>query len=401
MTELYDEEDVCNVIECDVIKDAYPFSLKNNDVNLFGDDIYNKKYKNYFFDFLYKNKPLNEVIKKIDDITRIYTFSLNTDDSNAGLIIFIIFLILLTCMILSLIFVFIKKFEKRFKFLPNDLWIITTLGSLILMCSLLTLYEDVNNSKCHLKTTLINVGFVLSMCPSLYKLITNFPEKNKISLWFEKNKYISILIIMIFTGSLNGIFAISSYDLNVLTISGQNYIKCNINNKFSIVIYYLILCYDILVILVSLLLIFMEWNLQKTSLDVKYLATALFMDILSIILLNIVDKIKFDYIIYNVLLSVIIMFFSVSNYLFTYLIRMISISGNIDFEDSRKILGKVENLSSKRVSIVDSSINNTSSKYGDVTLTTNSTTTGSSNNSRNLSGITKKIMNYHNQKSIS
>jgi len=394
MTELYDEEDICNIIECNVIKDAYPFSMKDNDVNLFGSDSYNKKYSNYFFDFLYKDQPLNEVIKKIDDIIKIYKFLLTTEDSNAGLIIFIVFLVLATCIVLSLPFVFIKKFERKFKFLSKDLWIITTLGSLILMCSLLTLYGDVNNTKCHLKIVLINVGFVLSVCPSLHRLITNFPEKNKISSWFEKNKYISILIIMIFTATLNGIFVISSYSIQDLkTSNGLNFNKCYMKNMFGNIMYYFIQIYDIFMILISLFLIFLEWSLQETSLDVRYLATAFFMDILSIILLIIIDKIQLDYIIYNVLLAVIIMFFSLSNHLFVYFIRIISISGNDN--DSRKILGKVDNSSSKKVSF---SATNNSSRIAE-TITTNSSTTAS-NKSSSINGITKKIMDYHNQRSI-
>ena len=398
--ELYEDKDVCSVIECDIIKDVYPFSFMNNDVKLFGDDSYHIKYREYLFDYLYRNKPLTEVLKIIDDITKMYAFSLKTDESNAGLIIFIILLIFSISTVLSLIFVFIKKLENRFKFLSKSLWIITTIGTLILMSSIITLYGDVTNAKCHLRVTLINVGFVLSICPSLLKLITNFPVRNHISLWFEKNKYICILIIMIFTGSLNGFLATSSYNLQDLTTSdGLNYRKCNMNNIFGSIIYYIIQIYDILVILISLLLIFIEWNLEETSLDVNFLATALFMDILSIIFLNIINKIRFkDYVIYSVWLAINILVFSGSNHLFIYFIRILPIFRK-NIREETKILKELLNSDlndSKKFSYTTSTFNDDSNKNTEYNKSIN---TNNTNNSKLIS-ITKTIMSYHNQKSI-
>ena len=402
MTELYDEEDVCNVIECDVIKDAYPFSMKNNSVKLFGDDMYNRKYRDYIFYYLFKDKPLNEVLKKIDDITKIYMFSLKTDNLNSESIIIIIFSFSVVCMILSLIFIFFKELEKRFQFLSKDLWVITTLGSLILMCSLLTLYGDITNKKCHLKIILLNVGFILSICPSFHKLIINFPARNNISLWFEKNKYISLLIIMIFTGCLNGIMAISSFDLQVLTTSeGLNYKKCNMNNIFGGIIYYIIQIYDIIIILISLVLIYAEWNLEEISLDINFLSTALFMDTLSIILFNIIDKIKFkNYIIYNSLLAISILVFAISNYLFIYFIRVLPIFGNNVENEESKILKELLNsdlYDSKKFSNISSSVNNSSIKHSEYD---GSVKTSNTNKSK-FKKISHLLTSYHNQKSIS
>ena len=180
--ELYDDEEVCSVSDCDVIKNAYPFSFMDYDPNFFGSDSYNEKYQTNILDYIFNDKPLSEVIRKIEDITKIHTFLLKMDNSYTGLIIFIVFLVFFTTTALSIILVFIKKFKSKFKILSKDLWVITTLGSLILMSSIATLYGDVTNIKCHLRIFLINFGFVLSVCPSLHRLITNFPASNKISL---------------------------------------------------------------------------------------------------------------------------------------------------------------------------------------------------------------------------
>jgi len=401
ITEMYDDDEVCKEIECDMIKSIYPFSFVNNDVKLFGDDAYHIKYRERLFDYLYNDRPLLEVLKSIEDITKVYTFLFKMDNSNIGLIIFIVFLIFSISTVLSLSFIFIKKLKKKFIFLSRDLWVITTMGSLMIMCSIITLYSDVTDFKCHLRITLINVGFVLSICPPLYKLITNFPENNKISLWFEKNKYIFILIVMIFTMSLNGLFAISSYDIQDLTTSAEkNFKKCAMTNIFGNLIYYIMQVYTILIIVISLLLIYMEWSLEDTYLDINFLSTALFMDILSIILLNIIEKVKFkDYVLYNLLLATNILIFSGFNQLFIYFVRILPLfKTNSEVEESNKILKELLNSDlhgSKNFSYTTSNYNSESTDNSKSSKTTDKNK--SIENSK-LTKITQKIMYYHNQK---
>jgi len=159
----------------------------DNDERLFGDDSY-EKYRENMFDYLYHNKPVSEILKIIDDITRIYWFTLKKEEFATGIIIFIVYLVFSTSTILSLLFLLIKPLKNKFKFLSKNLWVISTLGSVILMSSILTLYGEVTNVKCHLKISFISVGLILSICPSLHTLISNFPERNKISSWFEKKQ---------------------------------------------------------------------------------------------------------------------------------------------------------------------------------------------------------------------
>jgi len=390
ITELYDDEEVCSVIQCEVIKNAMPFQLMSNDERFFSDDNYHIKYRGNLFDYLYNDKPLDEVLKTIDDITRIYklTWNKNDDNSKAGFFIFIIFIVSFTCMALSSIFIFIKKFEPYFIFLPKSLWFITILGSLILMSSIITLYGDVTNTSCHIRISLINVGFVLSICPSLHKLITNFPKTNKYSTWVEKNKSFFILIIIFVAGSLNGILAISSFDLQEFTSTdGKNYQKCIMDRLFGRMVYYILLFYEVFIIIISLFLIFIEWNIDVTRLDVKYLATALSMDTLSLILLNIIENINFrNYIIYNILIAINILTFSGFNHLFTYLIRIISplFVGNEEL-DIIKSLMKMENISTNDSNVTASSVDDSTIR---------------SNNSK-VDGIRKKIIEYHNKTNIS
>jgi len=386
--DLYNNTDVCNMIECNIIHDAQPFQFMSNDEQFFADDAYHVVYRENMFEYIYKNKPIDDVLKKIDDYTRIYMFSLKTEDSYAGIIIFLIYLVLSISIILSLIFVFIKKLENRFKFLSKNLWVVTTLGSLTLLSSILTQYGEVTNGKCHLRISLINVGFVLSICPSLLKLISNFPQYNKISVWFEKNKYVALIIIMIITVGLNKIFSISSYTIQKVDMSGEgHYLKCDMKSVFGNIIYCILLFYDFFIIFMLLALVFMEWNLKETALDIKYLATALFMNTLSLILLIIFDKIVFkNYIIYNIILAMNVIIFSVSNHLFIYFVRILPMfRPDSEYEDPRTILGKItgSNTESKLRSMMGSSSHNKRStgisSYNKRSMTSSSTSSSHNN----------------------
>ena len=205
---------------------------------------------------------------------------------------------------------------------------------------------------------------------------------------------------MIFTVSLNGIFAIIPYNIRNVTMSDKSkYRKCIMKNVFGSIIYYIIQIYDILIILISLILIFTEWNLEETSLEIRYLASALSMDILSFLLLNVLDKIELDYIVYNLLLAINILLFSVFSHLFTYSVRVLSIfRPDAEFEDSMKILKRISDTSSKRFSMETSSCNNTTPNKRIENTSTVSTT---SSNKSKISKLSQKLLNYHNQTSIS
>jgi len=407
ITELYDDEEVCSQIDCNVMKEAYPFSFMSNDEDFFADDNYHTNYKLNIFDYIYNNKDVTEVLKKIEDITKFYQLSLKTDDYTIGLILFIVYLVFLIIIILSLRFLFIKKLEKRFRFLSKPLWIITTLGTLILLSSVLSLYGEVTSAKCHLKTVLINLGFVLSVSPSLIMLIANFPKRNKFSSLIENSKYSIITITMVITIGLNEILVMSSYDTPKITMTdGRNFKRCVMNHSLGIVFYYIIRFYEFFIIFISLFLIFLEWNLEKTRLDVKYLATALFMDTLSLIILIIMDNIKFkNFSMYNILLALNIFIFSVSNHLFIYLVRVLPMfRPNNDYDDFRKLLGLVgsknQNDSKKHTMPFSSNkslSNNSSYKNSNFAASFNTTTS----NKSSIHGIIKKIMGYHNQTDIS
>ncbi|ORX66087.1 periplasmic binding protein-like II [Anaeromyces robustus] len=388
INELYDDDDVCALLNCDLIKKVQPFSFMNNNLNEFGNDAYHEKYRKYISEFLYNNKSVTEVLKKINDITRIYSISLNTDDSYLGLIVFIIFSVIMTVIMISVIFLFIKKFYISFMVLTKDLWIISLLGTLIILCSVLTLYDVTTIFKCQLRIFLITFGYVVMKVPFLYNLIVRFPEKNKISFYLEKHKYLFIFIILLFNLVLNILMTFSPSDVSeVNVLDGGNYKRCVINTILGNIFYYLILFHDGLIIIIMLILIYMEWNIKETYYDIRLLATVLFMDILSIILFNIINNIIFnDYIAYNALLSANIILFSILNHIFTYFVKIGSSFLPRNSTTSLDLMKRV-------MQYKNDSFNNTWSIASNTMTSENSNT--ATQNIRN--SFINKIVEYHNQ----
>ncbi|ORX75706.1 hypothetical protein BCR32DRAFT_249347 [Anaeromyces robustus] len=121
--------------------------------------------------FLKYWKTIPEVLNEIEDLKKIYYFSISTDKSLLGLIIFIIIIIILIVMISSTSLLFIKRFYPFISFLPRDFWFLIILGSIILMFRALTEYGKVSLILCHSKPLLLSIGITFNLVPILYKLI--------------------------------------------------------------------------------------------------------------------------------------------------------------------------------------------------------------------------------------
>ncbi|OUM58457.1 hypothetical protein PIROE2DRAFT_16246, partial [Piromyces sp. E2] len=76
---LYDDEEVCSVVDCNYYKriqlTTRPTTASNDYLN------YSEIYMKYVYEFLYGNKTAIEVLKKIENLTKIYNYSIKTDDS--------------------------------------------------------------------------------------------------------------------------------------------------------------------------------------------------------------------------------------------------------------------------------------------------------------------------------
>jgi len=331
INKLYDDPEVCKIAACDLMKGITPFSYFNYDLVEFSNDYNVAKYTQYLFDYLMDDMSLSEAIKKIDDMSKNYHFSIISDDTSYGLVIFIIFISVSVIMVLSLSMLYIEETKYKYSFLSDADWVINILGCFIIMCSVFTLFGDPTNITCHLRSFCISMGFIINLAPIIYKMVVSIPVNNKITNWtnYHKNRFkIYIIAIGIL---LNGITLFSSYDIERIEVhEGESFLKCSMNNIFGNISFYMVACYVILNMLALFIILFIDWNIRSIHFNTRFILATLCIDILFLILYLVIIKIKIrNYITYNLLFDVTIFGFSITNYLFLYL-------SNVSIPDKKK-----------------------------------------------------------------
>ena len=318
--ELLNDEEACENGICDLAK-AIQYTVEPEFIKDQSED-YSKRYQKYIYQYLYENKTIEETLKKIKDITDIYYIALNTENSYIGLVCFIFFSILSILMLLSLIFIIKENFRPYVMFLPEDLWIITVLGSVLILWIPFISYGPVNTLKCHVNLLLLSIGYTLSVCPTMYKLIARFPEDNKLIIWIYKHKYLFLLFNILIDGLMNSVFLIKlCTSQKVLIEDGESFEKCKYNGEYSFI---LLMIYKFIVIALILFLVFVEWNNPSTKYDMRFIILALYIDILSIILIYVFHVIKIkNYKLFFLVQAINTTTISLSNYLFLFGFRIL------------------------------------------------------------------------------
>ncbi|ORX79452.1 hypothetical protein BCR32DRAFT_269483 [Anaeromyces robustus] len=393
ISELYQEEETCKYIPCEISNYCQPFSIMKYNINSNNDlDSYIEKYRHYVYDYIYNNGSLSTNIKKIDDMTKFYSISIKlNDDSNIGFYFFIIYCILSFIMIISIIYPFMTRFKIHFIHLSNVLWMTTLIGSLIILSSILSLYGEISPVKCKLKGIMITMGFVISISPFIYLLSINFPEENKISNLIYRYKYTFIILIISIDGILSILLYIAPYNVyEVIINEGENFKKCLKYSTYGNIVFYFKIVYEMAIIAIAIILIFLEWNIKKIYYETRILLGTLIIDMVSFAIYNITLFTNInDYISYNGILICTLIIFGFSNYLFTFGIRIISsyikkeqIEKDIDefLEDNKDFKEKMR-LYSTSTETNHLSSNNSGSKVG--------------------SFLPNKILDYHYRSSVS
>lgn len=266
------------------------------------------------------------MLEKVDDISRIHNYTIDPRDNPMAISTFIIILLLLIPMLLSIRCLYIQKFKPNLDFFSNDFWILFIIGTCLILCSPLMEIGKLYVFNCHLKIILLTVGFSMSMIPVLYKLVINFPEKNRISIWISKNRYKFLLFFISIDILLNSLSFVKPINISIITIYEKKYYFCELRNDFGIVIETIMIIYRIIITLTIIILIFLEWNLSTSKYIIKYLASALTIDMLCFIILFSIrfSKSKKDnFVPYNLLYVIIVVIYSATNFTFIYAINII------------------------------------------------------------------------------
>jgi len=327
---LFDEDEICigTGAECELFKSLQSIGI--NPFHVENIELFNEKFLRYINEYLNGNKGAKEVLQKAVDITKIYHLNLNGEESPWGLIFFIINCFLCTIILLSIIFLFINKFEQNFKLLSVDFWILFIIGTVFILSAYFTILGNITNIKCHLSLILISFGYIFNYIPILYKLIVNFPGESKYSIYIKKNKYFFLLFLISIMALFHFLLYNYQFDIeDIIVEDNHNFQKCTMNNIYGKILLYFTIIYIFLILIIILLYCFMEWNLEKMHYDIRKIVSIVYIDILSLTILLITNTIMTKtFNLYYLIRICILYIISISNYFLIYGLKILNIFFN-------------------------------------------------------------------------
>lgn len=379
---LYDDQEVCNITDCEFYK-SLQFIARPREINY---NSYSKKFRKYIFDYLYGNETnVYNTLKKVDDISKIYSVSMGVKDSPVGLIIFLVIILISLIYLSSLVFLFIDRYRKHFQFFSKDLWAMIMTGVFIVLYVSFFEFGEPTAYICSLKISTFSFGTSLIVIPLLYVLLENFPTESKKVEWILNNKYKFISILFGIEFLLLSLTYISPYETKTVFIEdGENFKKCYLNGTFSTISNYSLLGALCITVLSILFLIFLEWNIQLTRNDIRQITYSIYVDFFVVVAFYILYY--FDFQLYTVrflVRSILFIFISITSYLFLYGFRIIKIfiEKNIEDKEFEEEFKKMKENEENRNSI----------------LQTNTYTSKNSNSSL-ANNTDNKILNSYNNK---
>lgn len=323
ISSLYEDKEVCSVFDCELYKSFQPVPRPTKDNENY--DKYSLNFRNYIYEYIFGNKSAKEALENVLNLRKVYSMSLETNETYIGLISFILICTIIGFLILSLVFIYIPSFKPYFSFLPKDFWILLILGIIMVLCMCFTEFGEITVLKCHVRLFLLAIGFSLSMIPCLYKLVVNFCVENKISNWIETRRYYFLAVFIGLDLFFNEIFLFHPYTVKKIGIdNGKMFQICVLKDSYSKIIEYLFVADKALVMLGIMVLIFLEWNMENTFRDVRLMMSANYINALIFIIILAINIFKInDYVAFFFFKILIYVVYGISNYIFLYGYRII------------------------------------------------------------------------------
>ncbi|ORX85084.1 periplasmic binding protein-like II [Anaeromyces robustus] len=373
---LYEDEDICKTNDCEFYKNLQLIARPTSE--LYDYSVYTSRFREYVYEFLYGNKTALEALKNIEDLTKIYDISINSNEKSTGLIIFIIIIVVSIILIGSILYLFTNNYEEYFYTLPKGYWIVYLTGLLLIINNFYTDIGEISIVKCHLHSFIISIGSTMYIIPLLYYLIINFPENDaKMINWIHNHRYIFLSFFILFDIFINLLMLITPYVIEYENFNNNIYQTCNMTNTFGKIMIYLLNINKGIIILLIFLFIFMEWGLNNIYYYINIISISLYINIILYITFLVIKKtINFkNYTVFFSIRQIIHIFFVISNYIFIYVTRIVLVLMKISSKENADDI-KINASKGNSIAGSNSLIN-------------------SSNDDPLVFKISKKIINYH------
>lgn len=320
---LYEDEDVCKLYDCELFKKLQPVVNKVYESNngMYEKNVYESKYRKYAIKYLFEDHvDLDQTLRKIEDITKIYYVPLDKIEFSFGLIMIVLIAVISLLMLLSLIFLFFENYQPFFKILSADSWFILIMGIIMMLCSTLTYLGELSIGKCYLKISLMEMGITLYLFIILYELIFNLPSEIKLIEWIKKHKYIVLFILLSIDVLLIGLTHLDPYSVEIILVEdGNNYKTCKMKYLLGKMITMMLTLEKVLLVFLVSFLLFVEWNMKKIHYEVRFILFAIYSNLLVLSTSLIINFIHIkSYYLKFILQQCVLIFISIFSYTCSY-----------------------------------------------------------------------------------
>ncbi|OUM65537.1 hypothetical protein PIROE2DRAFT_7468, partial [Piromyces sp. E2] len=320
---LYDDKDVCNVIDCKFFKSFQPIARPTyitSDYNT-----YSEKFRNSIYKYLYENEDLIQSIRNILNLSKFYYIKISGEWDYVGMLFFILKIMVIGVMVVSLSVLKNSDTKVNFKFMSSCLWIMVVIGCIISLCSGFIGYGEVTKFKCHMKPILLSLGYSLITIPFLCKLIINSSDHHQLSEWVKNKTVIFISIMILLNLATIGLsFALSIEVEKITDVTGEFFKICKISGFINYFIMILLFSINMITSILIIILSFIERNIMETVRDIRLITIVVIVDIILVIIFICLSNNNFNtyescFLAYESIFFV----FSLSNYSILYGYRML------------------------------------------------------------------------------
>jgi len=356
ITSLYDDEEINKKVNCTIYKNIQPSRRPVSKYYDFTE--YSERVTNYMYQYLYEEHPVEEVLEKVDDLTKFHNVSIYNSDSKLLAYIYVILIALLVIVLISTIpFIFVEKYKPFYTYYDKELWIIITLGMLILLGASITTFGNPTKFKCNMYIVSVILGYTFVTVPFLYKYIIDFPKKNNISIWVYNNKYIFLAIFLLIDMIIIFIISINKLYVHGIFINeGKNYKICRYNSTFSLALPFILY---IMIIAGLVILSYVEWFRRTYCYDIRNNCFFLYANVLAIILLFIFYFISVEnYIVYFAIKNTLNIVVVLSGIISLYVLRYFAYVKKTEFNNINVHSSNVSSSITKSVDTVSSDNSN-------------------------------------------
>ncbi|ORX78587.1 periplasmic binding protein-like II [Anaeromyces robustus] len=289
LEDVYYDEEYCSLRDCEPFRNLQFISRPSP--YFISYDEYSVKYRTILKNFLYKNGTAEEALKKLDYMFSIYDIENNSTFgkvivSMTSLVIFIFFS--------TYFLTFSKKFKNYINKFDSIFWASILLGLCVYLSQNYFVIGELTEYKCKARIISILFGITLFYTPILIYEIINFPENNKYSEYVQKKKNLilsSFIIVDLFLMLL--IFLLSTYQIDTKVIeNGMNYKTCSLIKDIHISYIIISALIKFIIILATILLTFLEWNVNIVRMDIHNISYVLYSNTIALFIYIVLLLIK-------------------------------------------------------------------------------------------------------------